>query len=104
MDNRYRGYNLCWLCRKRADLIIILKTNFICSTYRIVKCYIKNNCGGKEKSPHNPFKLAYLNYLDHKPDGKSSSHFKKLKSKYPKKVKIFSQNEKQEFLKNFSKD
>lgn len=87
---------------KRSDLIIILKGGFLCTTYRIVKRHIKNSISGKEKSLYNPFRLAYLNYLDHRHGGKYDIYFEKLKLKYPKKVRVFSQREKREFLRNFS--
>lgn len=86
---------------KRANLIIILQAGFFRSTYRIIKRHIKNNRSGKEKSLHNPFKLAYSNYLSHRAKGKSNTHFEKLKLKYPNKVQFFSQREKHEFLKGF---
>jgi len=83
---------------KKADLIIILKANFFCSTYRIINRHIKNNRSGKEESLNNVFGIAYSNFLSYISKNGMNAHLEKLKSKYPKKVKVFSQREKHEFL------
>jgi len=85
---------------KRADLIIILKSNFIRSTYRIIKRHIKNTKSDKEKSQQNVFGIAYSNFKSPLFKDKLEEHFKVLKLKYPKKVKVFSQKEKHQFLRN----
>ncbi|MGD9276691.1 MAG: hypothetical protein PVJ67_05955 [Candidatus Pacearchaeota archaeon] len=84
------------LAKEKADLIIILKANFLVTTYRIIRRNIKHK--GKEESPYNSFQLAWQNFLVYFWKDEQKARFEDIIRKYPKKVLILNQKEKREFL------
>ena len=87
---------------KRADLIIVLKSNIFLEGYRMISRYVKGKFRGKSDTLGPFFKNIRENYREnHTSSGKYVKFFEGLKIKYPKKVKFFSQKEKREFLRGF---
>lgn len=87
---------------ERADLIIVLKSNIVREGYRMFSRYVKGRFKGKSDTLGPFFKNVYENYRDHHTaSGKYSKFFEGLKVKYPKKVRVFSQHDKHEFLRRF---
>jgi adenylate kinase family enzyme len=83
---------------KRADLIIVLKIGFLRSSYRMIRRNRKHEKSGKEKSLHSSFGLVGLNYKHHCGKIGNAKHIEMLIKKYPKKIMVMTQKEKNKFL------
>ena len=87
---------------KGAQLIIIIQDNVFRESFRIFKRYVKRKRKGKSDTLGKTLRLIRESHKEcHKSSGSRYNYFRELKLKYPRKVRVFSQKEKREFLRGF---